>query len=114
MRVVQLVRLAKVREWDHARDQRDASPPEVCSPGPTEMTVNALVRHHRAEKYQVSSQQDIENHQHRMGEGNEERTDREKSNEADDRAAEIVDLGSVWHVGSLGKAGLLDYWVCGS
>ena len=77
VRVVQLVCLAEVCEWDHARNKRDASPPEICGPGSTEMTVYALVRHHRAEKYQVSSQQNIDDHQQRMGEGNEERTDRE-------------------------------------
>jgi len=53
---VQLVCLAKVCEWDHARYEGDASPPEVCGFRPTEMTVYALVRHHRAQEYQVRSQ----------------------------------------------------------
>ena len=75
VRVVQLVRLAKVCEWDHARDESDASPPEVCGFRSAKMTVYALVRHHSAEKYQVGSQQYIDDHQQRIGEGNKERTD---------------------------------------
>ena len=93
--------LAKVCEWDHAWEQGDASPPEIRRFGPAEVTVHALVRHHRPEKNQVRSEQDVESNQQRIGNRNEERADREQNYEADDRAAEVIDLRAALHVASL-------------
>ena len=84
--------LAKVSEWDHAWEQGDASPPEIRGFGPAEVTVHALVRHHRSEKNQVRSEQEVESNQQRIGNRNEERADREQDYETDDRAAEVVDF----------------------
>ena len=75
--VVQLVRLAKVCEWNHAWNQRNASPPEVRCFCATEMTVYRLVRHYRAEKNQIGSEQNVERDKQRISDGNEERPDRE-------------------------------------
>src|SRR5688572_18816807 len=73
--MMQLVCFAKVCEWDHARNEGNASPPEVCGFGPTKVTVYALMRHYRTQKYQVGSQQNIDDHHQRIVERNEERTD---------------------------------------
>jgi hypothetical protein len=112
--VVQLVRLAKVCEWNHAWNQRNASPPEVRGFCATEMTVYRLVRHHRAEKNQIGSEQNVEHDEQRISDGNQERPDREQSDDTDDRSAEIVDFGTALHGVSLGKFVVGQILACGS
>ena len=77
MRVVQLVGLTKVCEWDHAWEESDASPPEVCGLRATEMTMHTFMGHNRAEKYQIRSQQNVGDHQQRIRERNQKCADRE-------------------------------------
>ena len=72
MRVVQLVRLAEIGEGNHARQQSDATPPEVSGFRPAQMTMHALVCHHRADEDEVSTQQNVDRHQQRIGDRNEE------------------------------------------
>jgi len=73
MRVMQLVRLAKVCKRHHAWEQRDASPPEVRGFGATEMTMHALMGHHRADKDQIGAQSNVNRHQQGIRKRNEER-----------------------------------------
>ena len=102
--VMKLMRLAKVGEGDHARQQSDATPPEVCGLCAAEMTVNTLMGHDGANKYQVGSKQDVEAHEKGIGERNEQCSDREENGEADNSATEIVDFVTMMHVGSLVRA----------
>jgi len=94
-----LMRLAKVGEGHHAGQQSDATPPEVCGLGAAEMTVNTLMGHDRANKYQVGSKQDVEAHEKGIGERNKQCSDREEDDETDDYATEIVDFVTMMHVG---------------
>src|ERR1044071_9421337 len=104
VRVVQLVRLAKVCVWHHARDQGNTSPPEVRGVRATEMAVYRFVGHDCAEKHQVSPQQNVDCYEQRITDWNQKRANREETDETDDRTAEVIDVGSVLHVGSLGNS----------
>jgi hypothetical protein len=60
--------------------------------------MHALVSHHRADEDEVSTEQNVDKHQQRIGEWNEERTYREQYGETYNAAAEIVDLRTTRHV----------------
>lgn len=58
--VMQLMSAAKVREGNHARQQRDAAPPEIRPTRAAKMAMNAFVGHHGPEKDQVRSREDVD------------------------------------------------------
>src|SRR5215216_4036136 len=95
--VVQLVGLAEVGEGNHARQQSNAAPPEVRGFSSTQVTVNALVSHHGADEDEVSAKQNVDHHQQRIRDRNEERAYREQNGETYNCAAEIVDSSTALH-----------------
>ena len=62
----------KVRERNHAGQQRDTSPPEVRCPCATQMPVHALVGHDRPEKDEISPKENVEDHENGIGDWEEE------------------------------------------
>jgi hypothetical protein len=89
---MKLMSAAKVGEGNHGGQQSDAAPPEVCASRAAEVTVNAFMGHHRAEKNQVRAEQNVEREMKAVRDGNEQRADCQQTDNADNRAVEVVNL----------------------
>ncbi len=90
VRVMEVMRPAKIRERDQRRNQRDAAPREVRSPRAAEVTVDALVGHDRAQENQVRPDQDVQGVQGGVGRNPEQGPEGSRDDQADDRAADEV------------------------